>query len=299
MSRIISRLGALACLATFVFSAPASAETIYGIAAGNGNTNLVQFESATPGTLDSSLTVTGIQPGEAILGIDFRPATSQLYALGSSNRLYTIDPGTAIASAVSTPFSPVLNGSSFGFDFNPMIDRIRVVSETDRNRVLNPNTGDYVPGGASFTNVFYGAGDPNAGVNPNVIDSAYTNNVPGAGATQLYGIDSNLNILVTQANNAGTLGTVGPLGINVSSIGGFDISGTTGTAYASFVLAGGSVSSLYTINLVSGAATLVGQIDGGLNITALTVAPAIPEPATLGLLGLGMIGFAIARRRTR
>ena len=88
------------------------------------------------------------------------------------------------------------------------------------------------------TNLFYGPADPNFGVDPNVVHSAYTNNFPNAQSTQLYGIDTGLNILVTQANNAGTLGTVGPLGVDVGALGGFDISGTTGTAYAAMLPAG-------------------------------------------------------------
>lgn len=32
----------------------------------------------------SSANITGLQPGETILGMDFRPATGELYALGST-----------------------------------------------------------------------------------------------------------------------------------------------------------------------------------------------------------------------
>ena len=56
-----------------------------------------------------------------------------------------------------------------------------------------------------------------AGCSPNVTASAYTNNFAGATTTTLYGIDTNLDILVTQGNNTGTLGTIGPLGVNVSA----------------------------------------------------------------------------------
>ena len=80
--------------------------------------------------------VTGLQSNETLLGIDFRPATGELYGLGSTSRLYKVDPTTAVATAVGGQFSRCLSGFSFGFDFNPVIDRIRVVSETNQNLVL-------------------------------------------------------------------------------------------------------------------------------------------------------------------
>ncbi len=67
----------------------------------------------------------------------------------------------------------------------------------------------------------------------------------------------------------------------MTGVGGFDISGTTGIAYAATSFRQ-LQSQLYTINLAPGAfATPVGQIDGGLIITAMSVAPQIPEPTTV------------------
>ena len=275
-------------VASLALAPISSAATIYGV---TNNNNLLEFDSATPGTIDSSLAITGLGT-ENVLGIDIRPATGQLFALTSGSNLYTINPANGAATLVGA-IGTVLNGTAFGFDFNPTIDRIRVVSETDRNYVLNPNTGALQ---LQATNLFYPAGDPNAGVNPNVTASAYTNNQAGATSSQLYGIDTSLNILVTQANNAGTLGTVGSVvTVDPSAVTGFDIEGGTNIAYAALLPAGGSVSSLYTINLATGAATLIGQIDGGLNITDITVAR-VPEPTTLAALGAASLLFTRRRR---
>jgi hypothetical protein len=274
----------------------AAAELIYGIATQAAATSLLTWDSASPNNIQSGVFLSGLQSNETILGIDFRPATGALYGLGSSSRLYTINPTTGVATAVGGQFTTLLNGFSFGFDFNPMIDRIRVVSETNQNLVLDPNTGVVQ---TVAPNVAYGAGDPNVGVDPNVVDSAYTNNFPGAGSTTLFGIDTGLDVLVTQVAATGALTTIGPLGLNASAASGFDISGVTGIAYAALLPTSSSQSSLYTINLATGAATSVGVINGGIVINALTVAP-IPEPATAATFVIGaLVALAVRLRRHR
>jgi hypothetical protein len=284
-----AQLCALACLAIFAFSAPASAELIYGIAAVGNATNLVSFDSEDPTDLLSATFVTGLQPNETILGIDVRPATRQLYALGSSSRLYTLNPATGAVTPVGGQLTPLLNGFSFGFDFNPVIDRIRVVSETNKNLVLDPNTGamQLVATDLAYSN-------PSIG-DPNVVHSAYSNNRPGALTTQLYGIDTHFNVLVTQANNTGVLNIVNGIGFGGNSLGGFDISGVSGIAYAVLINQQESVSGLYTIDLTNGVTVKRGVIDGGLAITAMTVA-LIPEPSTAALFGFVVGGIFLRRR---
>jgi hypothetical protein len=296
-----SLLALVAITGAFCLSSVSNAALLYGIDDSSGQ-SIVSFDSANPSNYLSGATISGLQNNETIKGIDFRPATHQLYALGSSNRLYTLNVTTGVATAVSAaPFGP-LSGANYGFDFNPVIDRIRVVSNTDTNYVLNPNDGTLQ---ATATNLFFGPADPNFGVSPNVAFSAYTNSViPAPAATQLYGIDSGLDILVTQANSAGTLGTVGPLGVNVGAVGGFDIFGTSNVAYAAMLPAATSVSKLYSINLATGAATELGEIDGGAIISSLAAAPAgfdpdviVPEPTTVALAALALAGFVGRRIR--
>jgi hypothetical protein len=288
------------------------AETIYGITeVGN---RLISFDSATPTALSSGVAVTGLASGEDLVGIDFRPnaltpggagpnapapGTGTLFALGSQSNLYTVDLASGAATRVGSGFgTPALNGADFSFDFNPTIDRIRSVADTNVNIVLNPNSGT----SAGFTNVFYTAGDPNAGNDPNIVHSAYTNSFVGSTSTQLYGIDAGLDILVTQANNLGTLATVGQLGADVTSLGGFDISGTSGIAYLVALVAGSNRSTLWTVDLATGAASYVAfapdasAIGGGTRLSAISVAP-IPEPGTALLMGFGLA--LLASRRSR
>lgn len=255
----------------WIVPAVARAELIYAVTSTNV---LISFDSATPGTT-TSVAITGLQSGESILGIDLRPATGQLYGLGSTSRLYTINAATGSATQVGSAGAFTLSGTSFGFDFNPTVDRIRVVSDADQNLRLNPDSGVL-----SFTDtaLAYAIGDPNAAANPNDVAAAYTNNFLGSTSTTLYGIDSTLDILVTQnPPNNGVLNTVGSILINTSDQVGFDISGVSGVAYASLTLPSG-FSSLFTVNLATGAATLVGAIGSSLVIRDITVGVQGPTP---------------------
>ena len=269
----------LVCLAFGTLAV--SGETLYVSTSTN---QLLSFDSASPGTLRSTVAVTGLQAGESLEGIDFRPLNGQLYGLGSSGRLYTIDRTTGAAIQVGAPFT--LTGSRFGFDFNPTVDRIRVVSDTGQNLRLHPDTGAVA---FTDTSLAFAATDVNAGDTPVAVGAGYTNSLAGATTTTLYDIDLGNDVLVTQnPPNAGTLNTVGSLGVSpIDSFAGFDISARTGTAYAAINPGGGS--NLYRIDLSTGTALLVGAISGAPSITGLAVifseGTCVPSTTALCLSG--------------
>ncbi|RYG41970.1 DUF4394 domain-containing protein, partial [bacterium] len=111
--------------------------------------------------------------------------------------------------------------------------------------------------------------------------------------------DGQSNNLVTIVPATGVTTNVGPIGFNITSQNGFDISGRTGVAYAGLQTLGGSGTSLYTINLATGTASSLGVIGSGATsseLRALTVAAApVPEPASIAAIGIGLA--AMARRR--
>lgn len=210
----------------------------------DNSNNLQIFNPNNP--MPVSKTVAGLQSGENILGIDFRPVNGQLYALGSSSRIYTINLGTGTATAVgSAPFSTLLSGTDFGFDFNPTVDRIRVVSNTGQNLRLNPNDGTI-----AATDITLNPGSPI------ISAAAYTNNFAGAASTTLFVIDHNTDKLYQQnPPNNGTLVETGPLGINITGANGFDIGSMSQKAY--LMASVGSSTKIYSVNTTTGAATSV------------------------------------------
>ncbi|MES2477080.1 MAG: DUF4394 domain-containing protein [Verrucomicrobiota bacterium] len=279
---------AVVCLAAATAPLAQAVSIITLVDLGLGNLQaLNRINSSAPGGA-SPIGISGVPSNERLLGIDYRPANGQLYAVSSGSSLYRINTSTGVANLVGSGFTTTLTGASYGFDFNPTIDRIRIVGDSNQNIVAHPDTG--AANVAATTPVAYGAGDPNFGADPNVVHHAYTNSFAGATTSQLYGIDSTLNILVTQANNAGTLGFVGGLGVDATDVGGFDIDGSSGIGYAAFTNLNGAAT-LYSINLATGQATSLGGLQGA--VTGIAV---IPEPSTVALGGIGTL-LLLRRRR--
>ncbi|AVG45827.1 hypothetical protein [Acanthamoeba polyphaga mimivirus] len=230
--------------------------------------------------------IRGLISGQEAVGIDYRPANNRLYLLARTQQvaqLYILDindPCEVIATPVGTNLVTEtgtiiqLNGTSFGVDFNPVVDRLRVVSNTGQNLRINPTNGITIIDG----NLSFAPGDVNAGKIPAIGGAAYTNSFSGTTTTTLYDIDTNQNVLVIQnPPNDGTLNTVGSLGVNVSEFVGFDIIGINNTAYAIFRV--DNKTGLYNINLLTGKATLLkhiiasGSDNSSCRLIGLTVLP--------------------------
>ena len=208
------------------------------------NNNLVIFNptNITAGTV--SKPITGTQSGETILGIDFRPATGQLFAVGSTNKIYTINLSSGAAAAVGTVgLAGITLGSEVGFDFNPTVDRIRLVSDNGINLRLNPNDGT-----VAAADLILNPG------NPDVTSAAYTNNFAGTTATQLFVIDHLTDKLYLQnPPNNGVLAEIGNLGINIENNNGFDIGSRSNQAWLLATV--GSSTQLYSVNTATGVAS--------------------------------------------
>jgi hypothetical protein len=272
------------CILLVALCGPGYGVTIYAVDSQN---HLVTFDSANPGVLTSARTIKlpslnlydSNRPTERIVSMAFRtadgPATTRLWGLTNYGNIVPVNIGGA---DIGTPAIKVsnLNGTAFGFGFDPTSTvNMLLVSNMEQNLRIKFNTGEVF----AQTQLSYYGGSP---ADPNVVAFAYDNNLSGGVQRTPYMIDSAADALVMLQTpySDGVIKTVGPLGVNASELTGLTIytTGTVGspvnTAFASITSPGDSVSKLYTIDLSTGAATLVGTIgkyEQGTYITAIAV----------------------------
>ncbi|PWR17967.1 DUF4394 domain-containing protein [Zavarzinia compransoris] len=269
-----ARISGLALAIAAAGGAAAQAQTIDLLTTSG---NFLSIEQNAPGTVTSTRTVTGLAAGDRLLGIDYRPERGTngsglsfsnsvfAYGIGASGQLYRINRNTGVATSIGSLNAGLpLTGTAFGVDFNPVPDRLRVNSNAEENLRIAV---DGVAPVAIGTTVVDGALNVGGVVQPasSIVGAAYTNNVEGATTTTLYVIDSGTDrLLVQNPPNSGGLDSSqgGPLGVNTSENVGFDILtvGSSNIAVASLTDPATGRSSLYTINLATGAATLIGAI---------------------------------------
>lgn len=235
---------------------------------------MFRHNTSLPTAVIDDIPIAGMKEvGELIDGIDFRPLDGFIYGVSNRDRLYKIDPVSGVATQVGAGTFPVAFTEKHGFDFNPSADRIRVLDGPTRNIRLNPDTAAQIVD----TPLTFAAGDTNAGQPVTINAIAYANNAPGVSSTTLYGIDHNFDVLVRiggangdPSPNTGIVTTIGSLGVNADADTHFDI-GAGDLAFATINLLGNP--SLYSINLTTGAASLVGATAIGVTQTGLAIAP--------------------------
>jgi hypothetical protein len=226
---------------------------------------LLQFNERSPDKLRDVQVITGLGPGVTLRGIDFRPATGDLYGVGSDSVVYRVNPQTGIAVAEGLAFTPALRGSSFGVDFNPTVDKIRVVSDAAQNLRLNVDEGT----------VLSADKDLNPGT-PQVVAAGYTNSSFTAtkpAATQLFVVDAARDQLLLQnPPNDGTLTMPKRLGVDVGPLTGFDIAGADNTGYLATSTPRSRGSNLYRVDVTTGKTRQLGRIGGGKRLVVTGLA---------------------------
>jgi hypothetical protein len=250
----------------------ANAELVYGVS--DQLDELVSFDSATPGTLLSAHSITGMQSGEEMRGIDWIGVT--LYGLGDQSHLYTINLLTGAATQVGAgAFSPALNGIDFGF--NAGISQLYVSSDLGQNLTINPITG-----AATAEPNYTGA----------IIDAMSYDYISG----DFYGISAATHDLYGMNPVTGGTSLIGPTGVSFSDRIGFDISPITDNAYFSGTVAGQT--EFFDVNLSTGALSLVGDVGTPGELTSgLDSIAVVPEPATVALSAIGGLMLVLLRRK--
>ncbi|MEZ4798397.1 MAG: DUF4394 domain-containing protein [Flavobacteriales bacterium] len=262
----------------------ADGDLIYGVTADN---MLIAFGSNNPSELLIQQPITGLMEGFAWEGLDSRPATGELYALAWNNmtqmaQLYVINPANGEASAVGSQTMLMFDNDEIGFDFNPTVDRIRVIGSNDRNYRLHPVTGALA---ATDGMLAYASGDMNEGADPMVGTCAYTNSFNGSTSTTLYDLDyANGNLVSQIPPNDGVLNTIGSFGISVDSNDPsveidiyYDLASQMNRAYIAANSASNSNDMFYSLDLATGMTMEIGMIGDGLMVK--DIASAILEVA--------------------
>jgi hypothetical protein len=259
---------------------------------------LVAFDTANPAAALPAVPVTGLGT-DTLVGIDVRPLNGLLYGLGvdataGTATLYAISARTGVATPVGAAGSIALSdagglplnlpdpaAAGYGVDFNPVADRLRVVTTTGLNFRVDPNTGAAVDADPVTTGTQPDADLTSEGNPAGGSGAGYTNNDPLAAVTTLYVLDDATDSLYIQGAappgpNGGLLTaptpvTLGGAPLDFSAVNGFDIPAgvdvplpgdpASGQAFAALTV--GGVTGLYTVGLSTGVAALVGPIAGG------------------------------------
>lgn len=191
-----------------------------------------------------------------ILGIDVRPNDNLLYGLASDGNIVTIDAKSGKATMKSKLSEAWKAGVTTTFDFNPVADRMRLMSSEGVSLRINVDDGKAVVDGSHK----FKEGDANAGKTPKVVAGAYSNSFRGTKATALYNVDATTGSLVSQAPpNDGVLNTIGALGVAVTGPVAFNIVASGEDKNDAWLVAGGA---LHSVDLKTGKATMVGKIEG-------------------------------------
>jgi hypothetical protein len=204
--------------------------------------------------------------------MDYRVAKGVLYALTSGGQLCTLDTATGQLRPVGAAVPALKQAGRTGFDFNPVADRVRVVTESGQNLRLHPDTGALA---ATDPPLQWPAGTPR------IAGAGYTYNTKNDKLTTNYAIDLATGSLVTQGShesvqpavspNTGRLFTVGPMGTGPVDDVAFDITDTDNTALAALRQQGRT--RLHLLDLATGRATLLGTVGNGQALWGMAIEP--------------------------
>ena len=241
------------------------------------DSDLVIFDTDDVATIESTVAVTGLGATENLIGIDFEPGTNTLWAVSHISKLYTIDLATGAATEVATLSGGNVIGSGsswFGLDVHPQTGEIHVTGDSDIHWRVESN-GDVNADPA----MAFGGSDVNSGEDPDVVVLAFSDSYPGSTGPTLYGIDYDSDVLVQfSAAPPSVATTIGPLGVDIKQNHGFEIT-PDGVAYAILQLEPVTPYNVYSIDLGTGTATLIGELGGGgVTTRGLTW---IPDPDDL------------------
>lgn len=266
---------ATACATAPEVIGPLRPETVVAV---TDAAELIRFNAGQPQRILQRAALVGLEPGDKLIGIDYRVARGVLYAVSASGRVYTLDADTARLTRVGSAAPVVLSGQHFGVDFNPVADRIRVVSDSGQNLRLHPDTGAVA---ATDPPLRAAAAAGPAAAALRIAGAAYTYNKQDAKLTTNFAIDIASGTLMVQGSregalpvvspNTGELTAVGALGTGALEDAAFDIADIHNAALAA--LRSGNRTSLHSVDLATGRATRIGTVGEGRGLWGMAIMP--------------------------
>lgn len=213
---------------------------------------IIGFGTADASRAIISTTVTGLATNEKLLDIDYRTAEGRLYALSSLGHIYSIIGSipTKLSTLHTASSTSVLSSSvHYTLDVDPVRDRLRVVGDDGTNLDVDMNSGLATAGTAIAAPALEGLGHTDK---------------PDASAgrrTELYAISTASDTVAKLDPATGLTSAPAALGVNATSVLGYDINPADNKGYAMLTVAG--VNGLYRIDeTVTGATPAATRLSG-------------------------------------
>jgi|SRR5579872_2286423 len=257
-------------------------------------------------------------------------ATPMLYGITNAGTLFTVDPTTLVTNTLGTVAGSVAligvatNGTSL-YTFDRNTDRILQIDPTNANTLstidiglvagtavigegdltFSSTTQGYISSAQFPTSAYYSFTLGSPGSNTLLHSDSTTSRVFLDGLAvesgTLYGLQQGGAGFYTVNTTTGIPTLVGSTGLTgvAYSFGGLAFNSLSGTTYGA--LANNNLSNLFTINVSTGAATLLGPIGTFTNVAGLAEFDAggsvtTPEPGSILLLTSGLLAI-LSRRR--
>ncbi|MBO9664906.1 DUF4394 domain-containing protein, partial [Dokdonella sp.] len=209
------------------------------------NRALKSLDFNTPGTL----TTVGAPNQQPFWGAGFLNGdTSKLYMLGDSG-LYWVDTATGAATQISASAG---GADVWAMTADPTTQKLFWIGPSLDQEL---STVDPATGATTLVAAISGAaaGDTITGIAANA-------------QGQLYGIDADSDSLISIDKATGDTAVIGSLGMDANNVAGLVFDPASGTLY----FADGATG-MYTVNVTTGAATLIGTVQDGVQLVAMAI----------------------------